>query len=1540
MANITYAPGVSALVNGFFGPWAGIVNGGIALINVAPWIGELRHLTGSAPPQIKDLQKALVKLYSAAESNDYEAFRVAALEVEQKIDDLTREPSKENFKGYSVRSMVWNPRNWAPYLKPLTDLKEELEHFRTRGIDGYDSDRLEAPLKEAVTFMNGEIKAHSGLLNKAFSTVAQEARKVVQQELNGILRGSDQALRIEPKLSPLQTLVGDVKRFRTDRETYLPPFVSETLLSDLRALELYHPYFKGVERYVLDRLSEEGGTLAEHLDTFLVAFIRERVVPEIDGPDLHLAYYQAGLKLKHVAEVWRDVEPEEQLQWGRECLQERIANAKEKGTLFSAVDFMLEIGHFGELERYAPTPHDSSKTLLAKVKKVIALIEKHPTIMMHKEFGTQIKALIDGYIEAGYQLDRSSLEGFQEAHRANQANNFPQALLILRQVLAAPSQTCPREVSMISQGLDALKMQASQYGIPLPKVIIEPVESVARRIDSQVGSLMGSAREEERLPPLMQLEQDLRTFTAEREERSELTIHKALDKSLRGLVAAYPELKGIVEFVREQRGHASYIEVIEPLISRFILEKIEAPSSDLERLTHKHENLFFQTFYTAAKKRGLLKEAEHGLGKAEQIRWGQKLYESGRIPSGILWESVELVLKIDNLERIVRSLHLGGKETPEDLSRNVDVALSVLQSNPHIEGVDELLTEVHAQVQSYLDMIIDFSETLGPDKEEFLYGEVDKAQKLIRDGEPVEALKVLKALFDTGPLLQVVGRVNREESPSSAVAKLAADFEATKAHTMGTLTPQVKQEEIEREERILAHNLSMFSTFKVISNYCGLDPKSSTQRFEQVLNRIEKIPYNGSPEQLENKRKREKIFKEELNAMMEAHSCFNFGFLNWIVFKLVKHFTSEFSKSLVQNTQTAMLNPTNQPLKGHHGIIRGINNGILALLFAERIWKQDVTGEHGINEKELKMIQILEGLNGDSQEKLIKTVVDKALNEFPIGTFSNNRVLNGIATFFVKGVARCIVNRMKLANNVLETMSDAIYSDKHINYNIDALLLKQIQEFEKILGEDAGEMVIREGDNGKRLVSQLVENLFTLLRERGDMTPGTLQRQQESFLGRLSSAMGEQTDNIIKGVVRDLLIFGYEQLNEKERMNQTLLDVLRHANRALRPSTASLLRELYSEREGIDLVSEAELVGIFESEYRPENPKGSVSRQECEAALQEKYRVIEEELHEALGRILNATIKNVVVTQVQTHLKTPREAVLAHIDWLYEQFDPHQAHLQKKQAYTEEMKRYVATAYQQNETTGRVSREVQEKIDTRHKKLMIQLKNQLRLLKIKESEAPSKSNLQIKHLYKATSQLIAQLERVNQSLIDGDYRSAYDSLNRLEQQMYELQGELIGIRMTLNWDSLSFSERAYETTFSMGRKGAEIATPVVRTYLNRWITPLAEESVAMYKSRAVFKAMVDQAVFRSYLEYQPSQDTPDHEETVAENLFQTMRPGWEEIDHPSKMTSSHMTSSYTPIFHEVPTFMNTGCQFEEMGDGKKKYTGLGRITLPMSDQRV
>ena len=51
---------------------------------------------------------------------------------------------------------------------------------------------------------------------------------------------------------------------------------------------------------------------------------------------------------------------------------------------------------------------------------------------------------------------------------------------------------------------------------------------------------------------------------------------------------------------------------------------------------------------------------------------------------------------------------------------------------------------------------------------------------------------------------------------------------------------------------------------------------------------------------------------------------------------------------------------------------------------------------------------------------------------------------------------------------------------------------------EKILGEESGELLNNEGDNGKKLVKELVDNLFALLNEKGVMTPDKLTNKKDN----------------------------------------------------------------------------------------------------------------------------------------------------------------------------------------------------------------------------------------------------------------------------------------------------------------------------------------------------------------------------------------------------------------------------------------------------------
>lgn len=1449
MANTVFLPGVNTVVNGLFGPWAALINGGIAFANIAPWLGELTHLTGSAPAPIKDLHKALADLYDASNSSDFEAFQAAARDVEDKIAAITAEPSKDNFKNCGRMT------SWESYLAPLKALQEELTHFRTRGIDGYSTSRLETPLKVAVVFLNEEIRAHTGVVYKALSKVAQEAKKVARHEFGGLVGGQSLSLKLQSKLSPLQKVVHDLTKFRTDGERYFPGYVQEELLSDLQALNDYHSAFNGIHRYVIQAIAADRGSLLKDLDTHVVAYIRKVILPQIQRDDFHQAYYQAALKLDHVHEDALTDSRAGQIAWGRERVTEGTNGAKEVGSLLAAVSFTLEMSYFDELAQFAAQPHDSPTSLHRKVRGLIALIESHPSITLHPEFRV-IEGLARGLLDQTYQrLGKDSIASIQAINELIHQKNFGGALLRFEHFLANPTQR-KRETTLITQGVAALKEQARAYGVP--ESMLAPVDTVAEMVDSKLQGVLQGSDKDQKLAPFAKLNADLDLFHADRANRSEITMERALIRDLRGTEAAYPELRGIVNFVRRDRGDRAIVDIVDQRIAAFIEGQVTEERTPIKAVLKEHSNQFHLSLYHANKK----DVTQTRLDTAGQIEEGQRIWREKKYSPVALMQAMDKVFEARALRMVAEGLVMTGSDSLEDLSRKVDIALGALATHPPSGELSRALELVYGQVQGYIERVAAFAGEADEPR-------IDQAQSLARKGDFVGALKALKEIFDQGTLLSSLGASDNLEPQISAVAQLAVDFEEGHKVEEGTMNPERQTQLIALEERKFAHNLSLFTTFKVIAKRKGWDTKTTEENFEEIIKKVDEIEYDGSPEQLSQKREREAIFKEELNKLTNVGTIDRF--VNWIVFKLVKHFTSQFSKSIIQGTQTVLVNPLQRPTKGHHGMLRAANNGILGLLFAERIWREDGTGQLGIGEKDDRLIEILQDMNhkGRKGKDLIKEVVDKALEEFNTGEFSRIGVFNSIATFVVKKMAQLIVNRMHLADSVLETMSDRIYSERHPNYSLDILLLNQIKEIEKILGEEGAELIIKEGDNGKRLAQQLVDNLFQLLKERKVLTPEDIERQRGSLLERLQDG----TDTIVKGVLRDLILFGIEQFQKPERMNQTVLEVLRHANRALRPSEATLLRELFNDKS--EDVSAEDLIALFEAKY-PQlktSTKGMITRQECEAALAIKYQAVEKELHESMDRIISKAVGGVVEAQVETLLKTPRQSFQECIQWVHEQFTPYRAHLAGKTAYTNEIESLVSQLGVEKR------RDRQEhligEIKARHEKFLIQMENQLKRLKSLKTEAPSAINRQINRFYLAINQLQMPINDLNNALATHHITNALNALDQIRVQMMTVKGALDGIEASLSYQELSPGEKAKEAVLSGAKHGAEVVKPYVSMFLNHHIQGSASEMVFMYKARSTFASMMQQGVFRTYLEYQPSPDDIDPDETIASDLQRT-----------------------------------------------------------------
>ncbi|MCP5506399.1 MAG: hypothetical protein H7A38_05905, partial [Chlamydiales bacterium] len=1175
-------------------------------------------------------------------------------------------------------------------------------------------------------------------------------------------------------------------------------------------------------------------------------------VPTIQGDDFHQAYYQAALQLKHVASDFITDDRALQIKWGRERIAEETKKPKEIGSLLASVSFILEMNYFEGLAKFKAEPHDNLTSLERKVKGLIDLIESHPSITLHPKFNETIEALISGLMDRTYEkLGGDSIGSIQEVNELLHRKNFGGALLRLEHLLANPTQG-KRKASVITQGVAALKEQARAYGVP--DSLLAPVDTVADLVDSKLSDVLQGAEGEKQLAPFAKLNADLELLRADRENRHLGTIERALLKDLKGIEAAYPELQGIASFVKDKKGTTPAIECIDQLIATFIHAQIQQEISPLRKELNRYANQFYLSLYHAADK----SMDQTRINLEEQIAKGEEIWTGRKYSPQALMHALDKVFEARALQKVAAELKDTDSDTVDDLSRKIDLALGALAAHPECEELKEALTLVYGQVQAYINRMVKLT---GGDDER-----IDQAYAMAQQGDYVGALKALKAIFDQGTLLETVGSTLDVDREISAVGQLAADFAKGQAPTEEGVTQKKQKELIALEERKFAHNLSLFTTFKVIAKRKGWDAETTDKKFEMLIQEVDKIDYDGSAKQHDEKRLREAVFKKQLDELSQAGTIDRI--VSWIVFKLVRHFTSQFSKSIVQGAENALVNPLNRPTKGHHGAMRAVNNGVLGLLFAERIWREDDTGTLGVGEKDDRLIEILQDMNhkGKKGNELVKEVVDKALAEFNAGNFSDNSFLNGIATFFVKTAAKLIVNQMRLAESVLESVSDSIYSERHTNYGIDILLLNQIKELEKVLGEEGAEMVIREGDNGKRLAQQLVNNLFQLLKERKVLTPGDLEHQKESFMTRLQDG----TDTIVKGVLRDLLLFGMQQFQDPERMNQTVLETLRHANRALRPSEATLLRELFSEK-GENVTTE-DLVALFKANYRDKSipQEHPITRREVEAALAKKYQAIEKELHEAMDRIIKKVIGGVVESQVESLLKTPRQVLLGGVQWMHEQFTPHKAHLAGKTAYLDEMESHL-TELSTCKDTGRRGN-LEEAIKTRHQKLLIQLQNQMKTMKALRTDKPSPINRQIHRFYQAINALHKPMNTLNHALTKKDISKARGALQEIRDQMATVQGMLDGIEANLSYQELSAGEKATEAALSGVKKGAEVVKPYVQMFLNHHIQGHADEVVSMYKARSTFASMVQQGLFRSYLEYQPSDDEVDPDQTVAQDL--------------------------------------------------------------------
>ena len=1473
MASIGFVPVIGSAVNYLFGGAATYVNCGVAIMNAAPWLGDLAAgFSNSASPEMKSLHGALKGFYEASDKNDFQAFTQAAKSVEDAINVLHKAQNpREHFK-----KGTWTG-SWDNYLKPLLTLKNSLEHFRTRGIDGFDTGTLETPIKEAVAFMNKEIEGQKGMMNKLMSKGIEALKNEIGDAFNN---SNPHAAKVIKHWHPLFRLQEDLRELRFNQKDHYDKSVDERLEKTLLDLEKCDPRFEGVYNYVM----QNSQPLVSDMDKHIFEFMINQVVPELDNKNLlYQEIYDSALIFNHVNHHFTTQNSASQKQWGQDWFKDTENDAKERSTLFSAVGSVLEIEKFEPLTKKLQLSNFPSKEEVAKkINLAIATLQQHPSISKAPQFSQTFETLIKSYIDTTHQLHGKTVTSELDiAYRANIRGHFGEALVILRETYK--KQDPNQSSHAISESIQKLKTMGERFGVPTEA--LETLEGVAKTIEEKAGAFMGGKKESpsnKNLPPLLQLQAHIEMYQREPNKYLPAVVENNLMLDLDILEASSPDFVGIKSFIHEHLGKHS----IETIITSFICG-MNIQTDD-----------FYEAFYHAVNGQGLLTNQRRNT-KEGQIEVGKKLFNQGfnhPLMKKALWHAVTDMQEIAKLKTLSELITPTENATLQEISEKIDLGIALLEGNSYLQKAPFLLSQITGAILPLVNLAYKVGGAQLTKKEQnVLEGKINSAYQKQQDGKHLEALKILKEVFETGPLAEKVKKSPSIQNPSSAVEELSNDFIREMNQTSTEKTPDQNEwdKKIGEQKTQLIENITCFSTFKVVQNFCGYtDEEQNAEQYQEIAKELT---------DLEGPKRQEK-FLELLKAKIYADNSLGFldkmtgSLMAGFVFHTVGFFSSRVVTSFIDHIQSFMLDPVQAPLtNAHHAPIKGINDAILSLLSAEEIWSKDSEGKEGVKSKGDKIYQILSDpkLNGGYKiEELFSKAIQKGIESFFSASFFSatadeenpqdvglitsfiETLFNGLAyvprmvlspfvsiiatmsSYALKKGSGYLVNKLELVNTVMDTVNSVVGKDNKYTSGIDQIIYDQLLEVEKLLDEEGGGAVLQEGRNGKRLFDELVSNLFKLLDERSNLSPGQVEKR-DSFLKQLVGDMNDLSDAQLKGVVRDLLIFCYETLRTEKGMNGTLHSILEKVNQGLQPKIPeNRLFQVY-DRETIDKIKadkaktvsanienrdkvirrkvQNELATRFRKKY---SIKGEILNHHIDTALNEKYQNVEQGIFDTLDRILNKAIGNIVTAQVDSVLKTPEESIKDHLAFIENQLIPYKAKNEtKEKTYIEEMKELSQ------------SENAQVKMQKRHEKFLRGLNKSLKELKAKEGADP-KTALQVQTLYKMTHQMLPLLEEIGTNIAKGGDVS--QSIKALETKMKEQEGLIAMVRYTIETKEESLLDTAMGIKNSFIQQLGKGAAPLVTEYVKGRLKGRIDEGIMMYKDPNALQAMLRHVVLLNF----------------------------------------------------------------------------------------
>ncbi|MCB1107733.1 MAG: hypothetical protein KDK76_06535 [Chlamydiia bacterium] len=951
------------------------------------------------------------------------------------------------------------------------------------------------------------------------------------------------------------------------------------------------------------------------------------------------------------------------------------------------------------------------------------------------------------------------------------------------------------------------------------------------------GAASSSAKVRPPLPPLEQLMEDIKEIRSER--TSPAIADDTLWEDLRAVEQSHPAFQlfgGLTRFIKQRQEKGTPLaNEIDQLVTIFLIQVAnKAPEKKPE--DREARNLLCECVYDVA---GLKGEDKAQVGK----KWVEGLKYDNPEQTAIFWRAFSLFTQVEKIRQIRDIIHNVDDETTlSEISEKIDVLLSFLAANPGAHGekfVNDMIQVITSFSNATFTLVTD---SLEPGERQKIKAQLGEVQKALKKGNLEGALKGLKRLYKEGPIAERARAGSDGKETLSAVGELSKSFTAEKPEEID-VAPTDWDTKINEKKGEVVENLTFFATFKVIDNFCGYKGDAAEEaavqtRYKAIYEQIEGLEGDAKKAR----------FLELLNEQLEKQD--NVGFIKRQVGKslssftmsLVEYFSKEFTDALTTHLQAIALNPVYDPLTNNHlAPIKAANNAMLALLSAEEQWRNDETGIIGNKGKREKIFSILsspETNGGTDPSELFKKVVDKALNHFmaapsyssiggkyieDLTTFGNAEgnlakqavcsILAGIGklgvrigalpvylaaaigAFFGKLSISFTLYYFDVVNSILTSVNNSVYNERRYSHT-DKILRDQLKEVEKLLDKEGGEISLLAGENEKLLVAELVSNVFKLLDERTQLSPGQ-KEQKDNLLNALISGVNTLSDDQIRQIVRDVIIFTYEKLQDEDKIKKLFFDILDQAAQGFKPKEIDPDKRVLSPQE----------------------------QQAKEAATQT-------ELYTLLRGILAKTVDKVVREQITNFLKEAEETVLDTTTFIENQLVPHrQVRLGKRdeRSYLEEMKELLQS--------GDL-----DAVRERHSLFLKSLHKHLQEMEGRRGKS-AVSDLQMDALNRLVKEMNDHFSELTQAIENKDLGKAQGWIDFIECEMMIKEPVLTSVRHAIETQEKTMVETGTEKLRQGVTWAAHTFAPAISLYVQSRLKGRAEEAIALLRDPNVATAV-------------------------------------------------------------------------------------------------